>query len=134
MKKHVNIEILDEDELVFLNGGTSAAGVDKILKGLKDFIEQLQLSFLGGESMLVGSKVSKIINKVSDFCKSNNIFFSVHFTTNGTMLPKIVLESIRNITTNFFRLQLMDLKISIIKLEAQNHLTLMSEFGNISIL
>lgn len=101
MKKHVNIEILDEDELVFLNGGTSAAGVDKILKGLKDFIEQLQLSFLGGESMLVGSKVSKIINKVSDFCKSNNIFFSVHFTTNGTMLPKIVLESIKNITTNF---------------------------------
>ena len=45
MKKHVNIEILDEDELVFLNGGTSAAGVDKILKGLKDFIEQLQLFF-----------------------------------------------------------------------------------------
>jgi len=42
MKNHVNIEILDEDELVFLNGGNSAAGVDKILKGIKDFIEQLR--------------------------------------------------------------------------------------------
>lgn len=43
MKKHVNIEILDEDELVFLNGGNSAAGVDKILKGIKDFIEHLNV-------------------------------------------------------------------------------------------
>lgn len=40
MKKHVNIEVLDEDELLFLNGGNSAAGgVDKLLKGLKDFID-----------------------------------------------------------------------------------------------
>lgn len=30
VKKHVNIEILDENELVFLNGGTSEAGVDEI--------------------------------------------------------------------------------------------------------
>ncbi len=43
VKKHVNIEILDENELVFLNGGTSEAGVDEILKGIKDFIENLNL-------------------------------------------------------------------------------------------
>ncbi len=44
MKKHVNIEVLDEDELLFLNGGNSAAGgVDKLLKGLKDFIEHLNV-------------------------------------------------------------------------------------------
>lgn len=43
VKKHVNIEILDENELVFLNGGTSEAGVDEVLKGIKDFIESLNL-------------------------------------------------------------------------------------------
>ena len=34
VKKHVNIEILDENELVFLNGGSSEAGVDEIFKGI----------------------------------------------------------------------------------------------------
>lgn len=29
VKKHVNIEILDENELVFLNGGTSEAALMK---------------------------------------------------------------------------------------------------------
>lgn len=37
MKKHINIEFFDEDELVFLNGGASAAGAGNILKGIKDF-------------------------------------------------------------------------------------------------
>ncbi len=43
MKKHVNIEIFDEDELVFLNGGASAAGAGNILKGIKDFIDHLNV-------------------------------------------------------------------------------------------
>lgn len=37
MKKHINIDFFDEDELVFLNGGASAAGAGNILKGIKDF-------------------------------------------------------------------------------------------------
>ena len=93
-EKHKRKSIIDEELIENIYNHV-------LLKYFEDKYEQLQLSFFGGEPMLAGSKVTKIINKVSDFCKSNNIFFSVHFTTNGTMLPKIVLESIRNITTNF---------------------------------
>ena len=93
-EKHKRKSIIDEELIENIYNHV-------LLKYFEDKYEQLQLSFFGGEPMLAGSKVTKIINKVSDFCKSNNIFFSVHFTTNGTMLPKIVLESIKNITTNF---------------------------------
>ena len=67
-EKHKRKSIIDEELIENIYNHV-------LLKYFEDKYEQLQLSFFGGEPMLAGSKVTKIINKVSDFCKSNNIFF-----------------------------------------------------------
>lgn len=64
--------------------------------------ENIQLSFFGGEPLLYFEEiVHPLIKKTLDICKANGKELSVHFTTNGFLISKKMLESLGTIPTSF---------------------------------
>lgn len=70
-------------------------------KFAEDHFEHLHLSFFGGEPMLGGQQIAQIIEYASTFCQEKNIQFDISFTTNGTILPSVVLNALRGLDVAF---------------------------------
>lgn len=64
--------------------------------------ETVQLSFFGGEPLLYFEEiVSPLVRKALDICKANGKDLRVHFTTNGFLISKKILERLEKIPTSF---------------------------------
>lgn len=59
------------------------------------------LSFLGGEPLLTANKRTIPIAKhIKTLCYKNNIALTLHFTTNGVLLSKSIIDEIKTISAN----------------------------------
>lgn len=63
--------------------------------------EQLQLRFFGGEPLLAINEMCYIISFAKLFCLEKNIQLSLHFTTNGTILNRKLIDAIKDIPSVF---------------------------------
>lgn len=71
------------------------------LKYVEDKFEKLELSFFGGEPLLRAKTTCLMIEHLSNFCIQNGIYFSISFTTNGTILPQNILLILKDKKVTF---------------------------------
>lgn len=80
--------------------------IDRILLHIKqkqelDQFKNLGLSFFGGEPMLKSGIIVELLNRVDNLAKEKDFNLSVSFTTNGTILPKTLLDLLKNFNVSF---------------------------------
>ena len=66
------------------------------LKYVEDKFEHLELSFFGGEPLLITKEVVSIIEGASEFCDKQGVQMRISFTTNGTIIPSNILSILQN--------------------------------------
>jgi uncharacterized protein len=83
---------------------------DTLLKSLQENINNKYndepfryfiLNFFGGEPLLYTRIVIDIVSFCKEFCKQNNICFSVGFVTNGTVITKDFLNNLKDCNSSF---------------------------------
>ena len=63
--------------------------------------KRFDLGFFGGEPMLRPQQVVGLIRQTGEFCRKQDVEFSVHFTSNGTILPEDVVSALEGIPVSF---------------------------------
>jgi uncharacterized protein len=66
-----------------------------------DKFSNLGISFFGGEPLLKPKIVEELINKINGFTVEKDIKLSVNFTTNATIMPGKILNTVKDISTSF---------------------------------
>lgn len=67
-----------------------------------DKLKHFHLSFFGGEPLLYFQRIAlPLILFAKDLCEAHAIVFSSHFTTNGWLINKRMLDAIENVHVNF---------------------------------
>lgn len=68
----------------------------------KSNLKSFQLSFFGGEPMLrYWQTAYPLLKYTKELCKKDNINFISHFTTNGYLIDKKIVESVKEFGTQF---------------------------------
>lgn len=87
----------------------NADNVRKIKKHIEYYLEHndinnMSLSWFGGEPLLGFSKIKDIAIYAQNLCKSRNISYNNTITTNGILLSKKILETMKELNFNFFQI------------------------------
>ena len=76
------------------------------LKYILNPFKCLQISFFGGEPLLRYKQIYRLINNIDSFCKERGVELKIDFTTNGTILPPLIIQILKNIPSVFFQITL----------------------------
>ena len=56
-------------------------------------IKRFELGFFGGEPLFYFNQIAKVlINEINELCLDNGVLFSVHFTSNATLLNDSIIS------------------------------------------
>ena len=74
--------------------------VNKNIKG----VERLNITWFGGEPLLGLPVIERLSNKFIEICNENNIEYSASIITNGYLLTKDVVESLKDLKVKFIQI------------------------------
>ncbi len=80
--------------------------VSRVIKNIRqkydaEPFKKLQLNFFGGEPLLYAKTVCEIVEKIEKIREEFDFKMDIHFTTNGTIIPKILLEKLNMYKVSF---------------------------------
>ena len=80
------------------------ASIKNLINNKLDTLKLLQISWFGGEPLMLPNHVINLSNFFQDRCKEKNVKFINQMTTNGVLLNKKIIKELSNVGIHFLQI------------------------------